>query len=150
MPKWGKTCNFPCISSQIELDHYAPDGGDTSSSFSLQWVQCSSSTSRRLTNEWLATTKAEQPRQYDSVTLLRSGDRIRQNRGCSSCSIMMRPGTAQKISDRCPAKWVTLLLMRQDSGPPISSFAKELQVHCQRRRSGKKIHDDWIEGKGQA
>jgi len=150
MPKPGRTYNFPGISSQIELDHYAPGGGDPSSGFSLQWVQCSNSTSRRLTNDWLAPTKAEQPRQYDSVTLLRSGDRIRQNRGFSSCSTMMRLGTAQKISDRCPAKWVKLLLMRQDSGPPISSFAKELQVHCQRRRSGKKIHDDLIEYKGQA
>lgn len=44
-------------------NHSASGGGDPAFGFSLQRVQCSNSTSRRLTNDWLAPTKAEQPRQ---------------------------------------------------------------------------------------
>jgi len=56
------------------MDQEMRGAGGLASGFCLQRARCSSSTNRRLTNDWLAPTKAEQPRQYDSVTLLRSGD----------------------------------------------------------------------------
>src|SRR5579864_8486504 len=76
---------------------------------SLHRALCSSSTSLRLINDWLAPMKLEQLRQYDSVTLLLCGDWMRQNRGCSCCTMMRLGEEINGRQNRCSARWPKLL-----------------------------------------
>ena len=76
---------------------------------SLHRALCSSSTSLRLINDWLAPMKVEQLRQYDSVTLLLCGDWMRQNRGCSCCTMMRLGEEINGRQNRCSARWPKLL-----------------------------------------
>ena len=80
--------------------------------FPLQRTRCRDSTIHMLASDRLAHTKVQQTRQYDSVTLLLSGDWMRQNR--SLCSfLMLGSWTALiEIIDACRATRFALDLVR--------------------------------------